>query len=334
MCTRILIIRTSSLGDLIHVLPAISDISQHVPNAVIDWIVEESFSEVPSWHPSIRRVLTIAHRRWRKSWFSPHVRQERRILASRLKSTKYDIVLDMQGLLKSVWLLKQTNGLHHGLDWCSAREPLSSLFYKVRHRVPFFQPAIERHRQLASLVFGYSYFGKPDFRLHKLVRFGIENSIRADYGGLHSCYRHHEYIVIMPSASRRCKLWSVTNWKITLLALHKIGFHLKLLAGNLKEVEFAEKLIGDMQGSQVISKLNLTSIAKILLDARLMIGLDSGLTHLSAALGCPTIGIYLASTPARTPLSGSGYIANLGDRGIVPSHETVLTAVKEALRAD
>lgn len=125
MPTRILIVRTSSLGDLVHMLPAISDIARHVPDAEIDWIVEESFAEIPAWHPAVKNIIKVAHRRWRKSWFSPAVRAERAALKQRLRLTDYDIVLDMQALLKSAWLVRQTRGVRHGLDWKSAREPLA-----------------------------------------------------------------------------------------------------------------------------------------------------------------------------------------------------------------
>ena len=160
---RILIVRTSSLGDLVHMLPAISDIAAHVPDAKIDWLVEESFAEIPGWHPAIDDTIVVAHRRWRRNWWSAQTRAERRALALRLDQQKYDVVLDMQALMKSAWLVRQTHGVRHGLDWKSAREPLASLFYDVRHRVAFWQPAVIRQRQLAELTFKYRAVGEPDF---------------------------------------------------------------------------------------------------------------------------------------------------------------------------
>ena len=101
MTTKILIIRTSSLGDLVHMLPAISDIAANVSGAQIDWLVEDAFAQIPAWHPAIHQVLTVGHRRWRRSWWSAQVRQERRALEDLLRERQYDLVLDMQGLLKS-----------------------------------------------------------------------------------------------------------------------------------------------------------------------------------------------------------------------------------------
>lgn len=322
MPMRILIVRTSSLGDLIHMLPAISDIALHVPNAVIDWIVEESFAEIPAWHPAVHEVLKVAHRRWRKAWWSAPVRVERRALAERLQATPYDVILDMQALLKSAWLVRQARGVRHGLDWRCAREPLASLFYQVRHRVPFWQPAIIRQRQLASLAFGYTYNGPPDFGLHAFLRPASE-PVNVDQG----------YAIIMPSASRDDKLWPEKDWRAVLHRLREAGCTLKLIAGDNTEAQRAQQLISGMEGTQVIPRMNLTSIARLLAGARIMVGLDSGLTHLSAALGRPTIGIYCASTPVRTPLVGAAYVASLGDRGTPPSRAAVLAAIEQALAA-
>src|SRR5690606_13404215 len=120
MTTKILIVRTSSLGDLVHMLPAMSDIARHVPDATIDWIVEEAFAEIPSWHPAVHEVIPIAHRRWRKHWWSGETRAERSALRRNLDARRYDVVLDMQALMKSVWLIRQTHGVRHGLDARSA----------------------------------------------------------------------------------------------------------------------------------------------------------------------------------------------------------------------
>src|SRR5690606_18081593 len=172
MTKKILIVRTSSLGDLVHMLPAISDIARHVPGACIDWVVEENFAEVPSWHPAVNEVIPVAHRRWRKSWWSPQTREERARLRRNLGGRRYDVVLDMQGLMKSIWLVRQTHGERHGLDRRSAREPLASLFYDVRHSVEFWQPAVIRQRKLAASVFGYEFEGEPDFGLGRFTEGG------------------------------------------------------------------------------------------------------------------------------------------------------------------
>jgi heptosyltransferase-1 len=329
MSTRILIVRTSSLGDLVHMLPAMSDIAAHFPGAVIDWVAEEAFAEIPQWHPAIAGVINVAHRRWRKTWWSSHVRAERMALRERLRSVRYDVVLDMQALLKSAWLVRQARGVRHGLDWRSAREPLASLFYDVRHRVDFWQSAVIRQRALAGLTLGYTPVGRPDFGLQQFVRHA-----RTEYtDGVVRGKTPSDYAVIMPSASRADKLWPEEDWRAVFERLLGSGCRLRLLAGNDQEAERAALLISGMESAEVVPRMSLTSVARILAGSRLMVGLDSGLTHLSAALGRPTIGIYRASTPIRTPLVGDSYTASLGDRGAPPSREAVLAAIEQALAA-
>lgn len=317
MPTRILIVRTSSLGDLVHMLPAISDIARHVPGAQIDWIVEESFADIPGWHPAVQNVITVAHRRWRKAWFSADVRAERAALKNRLRDTQYDIVLDMQALLKSAWLVRQTRGVRHGLDWKSAREPLASLFYDVKHQVEFWQPAVIRQRALAALTFGYQSSGAPNFGLQQFAR---SNTVQPT-------------AVIMPSASRDDKLWPAQDWRAVFAQLRAAGLTLRLLAGNASETTRAHALAEGIDGVEVLPRMGLTAIANELASARIMVGLDSGLTHLSAALARPTLAIYCASTPVRTPLVSAAFTASLGDRGSPPSRDVVLAAVNQALAA-
>ncbi len=333
---RILIVRTSSLGDLVHMLPAISDIARHVPDAEIDWVAEEAFAEIPGWHPAVSEVIKVAHRRWRKAWWSAPVRAERQALKERLRSRQYDVILDMQALLKSAWLVRQARGVRHGLDWRSAREPLASLFYNVRHRVEFWQPAVIRQRKLAGLTFGYQYAGQPDFGLQAFAR-EVAEAREAEAGGgegrLHHLEADKGYAVIMPSASRDDKLWPEEDWRAVFRRLHEAGCTLKLLAGNEQEAQRARLLVAGAEGAEVMPRMSLTEVARLLAGSRLMVGLDSGLTHLSAALGRPTIGIYRASTPVRTPLVGSNYTASLGDRGASPSREVVMAAVEQALAA-
>jgi len=299
----------------VHTLPAISDIARHAPQARIDWVAEESFQEIPAWHRAVSQVIPVAHRRWRKAWRAS--RHERATLRRQLSDHPYDVVLDMQGLMKSVWIARQTRGERHGLDWRSAREPLASLFYDVRHRIDFDQPAVQRQRLLAAAVFGYTVDGAPDFGLNDFAR----NATAQDYA------------MIMPSASRDDKLWPAQDWQAVFDRLRQHGLRMRLLTGSVAETARAQALAGARDDVQVLPRMPLSDTAHMMAGARVMIGLDSGLTHLSAALGCPTIAIYKASTPVRTPLQGAAWTASLGERGRAPSARTVLDALEQALAA-
>lgn len=315
MSKKILIVRTSSLGDLVHILPAISDISQHVPDAQIDWIVEDSFTEIPGWHDAINQVIPVSHRKWRKNWWSKQTRQQRHALKQDLSSRKYDIILDMQGLMKSIWLVRQTNGLRHGLNLTSAREPLASFFYKIKHKVKFWQPAVTRQRLLASLALGYTYSGPPDYGLQKFI----------------NTANIQPYAVIMPSASRDDKLWAQSNWHLVFKHLQNLGLAIKVVSGNDIEIQRAKQLAQGFDNIEIMPRMNLTNVAELIASSSIMIGLDSGITHLSAGLSRPTIAIYIASTPLRTPLQGVAYTASLGERGNPPSAQTILAAINQAL---
>src|SRR3546814_15948196 len=146
MSKRILIVRTSSLGDLVHMLPAISDIALHVPGACIDWIVEESFAEIPTWHPAVNEAIPVAHRRWRKHWWSAETRAARAAPRRNLDARQYDVGLDMQALMTSVWLLRQQHGVRHAVDRKSARATLASFFYQVKNTVEFLDPGLPRQK--------------------------------------------------------------------------------------------------------------------------------------------------------------------------------------------
>ncbi len=314
MSKKILIVRTSSLGDLVHMLPAISDMAAAYPQAQIDWVVEESFAQIPEWHPAVNQVIPVAHRRWRKQWWSAQSKRERAAFKNRVQQTQYDVVLDMQALLKTVWITRLARGEKHGLDWKSAREPLCSLFYDVKHKVEFWQPAITRQRLLASLAFDYPLITDPNYGLQ-----GITDTVAVE-----------PVAMIMPSASRDDKLWPEASWHRVFDFLQAQGLALRLLAGNEHEAQRAQALIAGRENAVVLPRMGLTEVACELAKASIMVGLDSGLTHLSAALERPTIGIYKASTPVRTPLVSSAYTASLGDRGQEPSADVVLSAIQQA----
>ena len=134
---RVLIVKVSSLGDIIHTLPAVTDAKQAHPNLVFDWVVEENFTEVPGWHPAVDRVIPVAIRRWRKSLMKTYLTQEFRAFKRALQGARYDLVIDAQGLIKSGIISRMSRGLTIGLSNRTVREPLASLFYNKAYSVPW-----------------------------------------------------------------------------------------------------------------------------------------------------------------------------------------------------
>jgi len=272
-------------------------------------------------------------RRWRKAWFSPQVRREREAYIRLLQERSYDAVIDSQGPLKSAGLVAvRARGPRHGLDWHSAREPAASLFYQHRHRVEPMQPAVLRYRSLAGLALDYTPEGPPDFSLDVLR--GTPEPVTLDDGTAWPGPRGAgRYATIMPSASRDTKLWPEAHWQAVLHRLEARGCTPLVFAGNAEERARAARIIDGIASARVLPRMALVQTARVVAGASIMVGLDSGITHLAAALGLPTVGIYCATPVVRTPLTGSGYCASLGDRGRPPSLEEVERSVDEALDA-
>lgn len=153
---RVLIVKTSSMGDVLHTLPALTDAQQAIPGIQFDWVVEEGFAQIPSWHSAVDRVIPVAIRRWRKAWFSAPIKAERTAFRRAVCANQYDAVIDAQGLVKSAALVTRlAHGIKHGMDWSTAREPLASLFYNRKHHIAKQQHAVERTRELFAKSLGY-----------------------------------------------------------------------------------------------------------------------------------------------------------------------------------
>ena len=153
---RILFVKTSSLGDIVHNCPAVSDAARHLPEAVIDWVVEDAFAEVAALHASVRRVIPVALRRWRAAPLARATWSEAAAFRAALRSERYDVIVDSQGLIKSALVSALARGCRHGLDRASAREPLAARFYNVVHPVPTGLHAVDRNRRLAAAALGYT----------------------------------------------------------------------------------------------------------------------------------------------------------------------------------
>jgi heptosyltransferase-1 len=316
---QILLVKTSSLGDVIHNLPVVSDLARRFPEAAIDWVVEESFAEVPRLHPAVRHVIPVAWRRWRRNLLQPETWREIGQFADRLKLPDYDDVLDSQGLLKSALIAslaplpdgRKPMGYARG----SARESLAPLFYGRRFTVPRELHAVLRNRRLAAAAFGCSADGPVDY--------GIAASpLAADWlpkGG---------YAVLLTATSRADKLWPEDHWQGLGMALVSTGLRCVLPGGNAEERQRAARLAVKIGRAVAAPAMNLADLAGLLAGAELVVGVDTGLVHLAAALGRPTLAIFCASDPALTGVLAGDKAVNLGSAGVPPkAQETVEAAL-------
>ncbi len=304
---RILFVKTSSLGDVVHNCPAVSDAARMLPGAQIDWVVEEPFAAVAAMHVSVRRVIPIALRRWRRALWSPAVWSELRAFRRALTTERYDAVIDSQALLKSAVVCLLASGRKHGMDAESARERLAARFYDVTHTVSWRLHAVERNRLITAEALG--------FALDEDVRYGL----RAE--GASPLEQDSSYAVFLTMTSRKEKLWPESRWIETGRAL---DMPVVLPWGNDAERRRAERIRAAVPQAIVPRRMALEELARLFVHARGVIGLDTGLTHLAAALGAPTVGIYCGSDPALNGLYGAPHAKNVGRPGRAPEASEVL----------
>jgi len=298
----ILFVKTSSLGDVVHNCPAVSDAARALPGAAIDWIVEEPFAGIAAMHRAVRRVIPVAMRRWRATLWRPEVWAEIRAWRRELRRERYDAVIDSQSLVKSALISALALGERHGMDRASARESLAAVFYQVRHAVPPELHAVERNRLLAAAALRYEVDHPPDYGL------------RVPEADMSGC------VVLLTMTSRADKLWPEERWI-------ELGRGLRAPAilpwGSAAERARAERIAAAIGGTVPPSQ-DLEGLARLFVAARGVVGLDTGLTHLAAALGVPTVGIYCGSDPTLTGLYSAPHARNIGALGRPPEIGEVL----------
>jgi len=305
---RVLLIKTSSLGDVVHTLPALTDAQRAIPGIQFDWVVEEGFSEIPAWHPAVAQVIPVAIRRWRKNLWQTLRSGEWRRFKARLRETRYDLVIDAQGLLKSAWLTRYVKAPVAGLDRDSARESLASRFYDRRYAVPRDQHALERVRQLFAQALGYELpQGIGDY--------GLDRAQLATPG-------EEPYLLFLHGTTWPSKHWPEAYWRELAERMSAFGWAIRLPWGNAEEKARAERIAEGIAGASVLPRLNLGGVAKVVAGARACVAVDTGLGHLAAALDVPSISLYGPTLPGRVGAYGrsqvhlcaSGPDAGKGDR--------------------
>ncbi len=309
---KILIVKTSSLGDVIHCLPVINDIRAAYPNAQIDWVVEESFADIPRLHPAINQVFMVAFRRWRKQVLNAATWSEIRQLRHLIKQNQYDAVIDTQGLLKSALTARLANGIKHGYDKQSIREPIASRFYDKTYAISYQQHAVSRNRTLAALSLGYAPpANAPDYGIQATSNLGESLS--------------KPFIIALHGTSRDSKLWPTEHWIHLAKLLRNQQLNLLLPWSNPAELARAELIASLLENAVVLPKLNISELAAVISQAKAAVGVDTGLSHLAAALNIPTIAIYTDTNPELTGVMGSkAPVINLGNIGEIPSVDSVV----------
>ena len=317
---RVLIVKTSSMGDVVHALPALTDMHRAVPGLQVDWLVEAPFAAIPRLHAGVARVLPLAWRKWRKSLLAPDTRAAMAALRNGLRRERYDLVLDLQGLLKSVLWGLQARGPLVGYGFTSIREPAAALFYRRRADVPRQMQAVQRNRLLVAAHLGYAMpTSAADFGI--AAPLGTWTASVPGSAGT---------AALIPCASRPEKLWPEDRWIAVGRRLMAAGLTPVLVWGTVDERQRAERIAVSC-GGVVPPFLSVADTAAVLGQARQIVGLDTGFSHLAAALGAPTLGIYCDHAPGLAGITGPGLVASLGGKGQMPSLAEVMAVLDRQL---
>jgi heptosyltransferase-1 len=315
---KILLVRVSSLGDVLHNLPMVADILRHHPGAAIDWVVEEGYVSLVRLQPDVRKIIPWALRRWRKSLARKETRAEIAAFFRTLREEEYDYVFDTQGLLKTGIIMGAARGRHkvglaNGSEG-SGYEGISRIFHTRSIPLDPRTHAVARGRMVAAAALGYPLDAPPDFGL-PLPR----ADERSDW------MPPNDYAVFFHGTARDAKKWAPANWVAVGKALAPMPV---LLAwGSAPEKAEAEALAAQLPNAKVLPRLSMMEAVKLAQHASLAIGVDTGLTHIAAAFYRPTIELYCDSPKWKTEGNWSPRIVNLGDKGAPPSVPEVLDAV-------
>lgn len=322
---KILLVRVSSLGDVLHNLPMVADILRHHPDAQIDWVVEEGYVSLVRLNPHVRKVIPFALRRWKKGLKDKAVRAEVRAFFRDLRAEQYDYVFDTQGLIKTGLVMAaarvgrggQKIGMANGTE-DSGYEGASRIFHTRSIPVALRTHAVQRGREIAAASLGYAADTPPDFGLP-----APDPSRRPDW------MPAADYAVFFHGTARDAKKWAPANW----IALGQALAPMTILLpwGSPKEKEEAERLAAALPNARVLPKLSMMDAVELARHAALAVGVDTGLTHIAAAFVRPTVEIYCDSPRWKTEGNWSPRIVNLGDTGRPPSSDEVIAAARRLL---
>jgi heptosyltransferase I len=313
---RVLFVKLSSLGDVIHHMPAVTDLRAQCPEIVVHWAVEEAYADLVRLHPAVEQVIPVGLRRARRAPFASSSWRSLRDTRTSLRREHYDYVVDTQGLTKSALVAANAHGVRFGFDRASAREGFATRFYDQGIKVARKQHAVERNRQLVANVFGYSADGEANY--------GLVAPERPP-----AWAPEDPYYVALHAASRANKRWPDAQWIELAARLYDEGGLVAVYpGGNDAEREQAARLAAASPHAMAAPAMSLVEAAGLLGAADSVVGVDTGLTHLAVALESPAVvGVYCATDPALTGLHGWEYAKNLGGVREIPTVDAVMTAL-------
>jgi len=310
-----LIVKTSSMGDVIQYLPAVTDLARHRPEIAVDWLVEAPFAPLARLHPAVREIIPVRLRTWRRTLFTRRTRDAISTLIKTLRDARYVRTLDAQGLFKSALLARAARAPIYGLGRGSAREAIATLFYDQSFDVSWDLHAVTRNRTLTAAAFGYPLDTGPDY------------GIQAPAAAPGAWKVDDAYAVLFTATARDEKLWPESHWIALGKALGERGLRCALPAGNDAERARATRIAASVPSAELVPAMGLAELSRVIADAQLAVGVDTGLSHLAAALRVPIAALYVATEPGANGVAGDASAINLGGTGQCPTPDDVLAAL-------
>jgi heptosyltransferase-1 len=296
---KILIVRLSSLGDILHLFPAVSDLRRHFPNAEIHWLVEPAFAELAGWHSAVDKVIVVPLRANKKKWWKIPALLGR--LRQQLRTEKYNIVLDAQGLLKSALLARLAGVAVFGFAAGSARETLASWLYQKKAKVPNGLHVIEKNRQLVATIFAADITQPADFGLDEFRR----RQLQAEFSDILKEITDHPYLVLLHGTTWDSKYWPEASWEELIRLLAQQNWRCLLPWGNEEERQRAHRLqAAGGEHAQVLPRLKLAELTDVLLHARAFVSVETGIGHLAAVLDVPGVMLHGPTDPGYSGILG------------------------------
>ena len=322
---NILLVKTSSMGDIIHNMAVVSDIRAHFPDALIDWVVETSFVELVKLNPSVNTIIPVAMRRWKHAVFNRQTWVEIATFRRQLNIRKYNAILDTQTLLKSAIISRLANGVSHGSNRKTAREPLAGILYHHGYNISREIHAVTRCRMVAALALGYPIPTTPPVYNMQLTDLKLLDNIKD--------LVKQNYVMGLHSTARDAKLWPVEHWVALGQYLAKQGLTLLLPWGSNVELERSNLIASSLNNAVVLPKMNLTQLAQLTAGAKAAIGVDTGLMHMAVALKIPTLAIFCDTYiwQAGAMPSQDSIAITIGGKPACPSVEDTIQALNKLI---
>ncbi len=309
---KVLIVKLSSLGDVVHAMPAVQDLRSAVAGVQVDWVVERAFAPLVTRCDGVGRVIACNLRHWRKAPLAASTRKAWVAFKAELQAEAYDAVIDLQGLSKSAlvsWLARTSeSGFRYGLanqtEGSSFEAPARWVADVAIELEPHVH-AVQRSRLLCAAAFKYA--------LPSSMRFGLVAGTQAVLPlpeahqgfAVNSFAPRKPVVALVHGTSRADKQWPLAHWVALGQRLNHSGFGVALAHGTVAEKATSEAIAAQLQDAWVWPTMGLDVLTDTMARCAGVVGVDSGLSHIAVALGLPHVQIYNFDTAWRTGPQGA-----------------------------